>query len=66
MPFFSRTESAVFEMNSGKKVATTDGEGEGNNELLPEMLNKYGPELLQEKRWRAGHWAPMLPSTNKN
>ena len=33
VPFFSSTESAVFEMNSGKNVATMDSEGEGNNEV---------------------------------
>ena len=33
MPFFSSTESAVFEMNSGKNVATMEGEGEKNNEV---------------------------------
>ena len=53
-------------MNSDKEVAATDGEGEDDNELLPEMLNKYGPEPLRWKRWRAGHGAPLLPSTNED
>lgn len=47
MPSFSSTESAVLEMNSGKDVAAIDGEGEKNNELLPEMLSKYDPEPLR-------------------
>lgn len=33
MPFFSSTDSAVFEMNSGKNVAIMEGEGEENNEV---------------------------------
>lgn len=66
IPFFSSTESAVFEVNSGKNVATTEGEGEENNELLPGMLSKYSPELSRWKRGRVGHGALMLPSTNEN
>ena len=44
MPSLPGNESAVLEMNCGKVAATTGIEDE-NNELLPELLIKYGPDL---------------------